>query len=258
MTIDTLKEISTKIKPTEVYNEGWMTRLLVYYSIEEKLVLKNKEKVIIDFSKIQNWTSEALISSPFVKAKAIREGYTHADIALGDFTVKYKKKGEKEEKGRGKLTVKDNANNFGIIEAKMASPLSKKTSNTEDYNQAARNVACIAYNTYELSCKTFFYVVAPQSKLKLNKKNVNIIIDLVDSEKIVKCIDKRIEDHNVKNTNDEDKIKNKQDLIDQASNCEVGVISYETWIEQIQDENTKAELNEFYTKCKNWNNIKDA
>ncbi|MDV7187420.1 hypothetical protein R3X25_09020 [Lutibacter sp. TH_r2] len=248
MNLEVIKGIKDKINPTEIYNEGWMTRLLVYYSIEEKLVLKNNEKVIIDFSKIQNWTSEALISSPFVNAKINNEGYTHADITLGEFSVDYSKK-----KKKGKLTVNDNANNFGIIEAKMGSSLSKGTKNAPDYNQAARNVACIAENTYSKNCDIFFYVVVPESKLKLNKKEYNQFYDIVNSGKIIKCIEKRIDDHNKFN---DIKIEYEKEIVNKAKECKVGVISYESWIEQITDENVKAMLDGFYEKCKTWNNIK--
>ena len=70
------------INPTQIYNEGWMTRLLMKQSILEKTKLEK-----FDFGKFNNWTSEALISSPFLKAKKCKEGYTHADIAFGDFIV---------------------------------------------------------------------------------------------------------------------------------------------------------------------------
>lgn len=78
-----------RLNPTAIYNEGWMTRLLVYRSIEQKLVFNR-----IDFGNLKNWTSEGLISSPFIKAEHYREGYTHADMALGDFSIKYEERGE--------------------------------------------------------------------------------------------------------------------------------------------------------------------
>jgi len=166
--VDIIKTIDTEnpgINPTVIYNEGWMTRLLVYESIQEKIQLSD-----IDFGKISNWTSEALISSPFVKANTHREGYTHADMALGDFSVNFNERGE--------IIVPKNAKVFGIIEAKMGSNLSQGTTHFKDYNQASRNLACIASNTCDINCKIFFYVAAPEKKISEHeiKKQIDLRI----------------------------------------------------------------------------------
>jgi len=91
--IETISTDNPALNPTAIYNEGWMTRLLVHYSIKEKIVLHD-----IDFSKIRNNTSEALIDSPFVHASKYREGYTHADMVLGDFTVNFGLNGKQNNK----------------------------------------------------------------------------------------------------------------------------------------------------------------
>jgi hypothetical protein len=70
--IDIIKSIdsdSSNINPTQIYNEGWMTRLLMIQSIKERIIFKG-----INFAEIFHWTSEALISSPFVSTKQNREG----------------------------------------------------------------------------------------------------------------------------------------------------------------------------------------
>ncbi|WP_026706664.1 hypothetical protein [Flavobacterium frigidarium] len=233
--------VYTNIKPTEIYNEGWMTRLLVHYSKQQNIKLKE-----IDFEKIDNWTSEALLSSPFIKAAKIREGYTHTDIALGDFKVNYKQNGV----GSGKIIINDLAKVFGVIEAKMGSPLSSFTSNAKNYNQATRTITCIAENT-KLNCFTFFYVVLPECKVdKRNKKGITIR-DLVKPENIKFQIEKRILDHN--ESNDVKLIE--RDVFDKVDKCIVGIITYEEWIELFSDVNIKSTLNDFYSKCKKWNNI---
>ena len=234
--------VNSNIKPTEIYNEGWMTRLLVYYSKQEEIELAG-----IDFNVVNNWTSEALLSSPFVGAQKAKEGYTHADIALGDFNVDYKQNG----KGSGKIIVNEDAKIFGILEAKMGSPLSSFTTNAKDYNQASRTVACIAKNVTN-ECKTFFYVVLPESKV--NKKNrVKIsIADLVNKNEIKKQIVNRISHHNLFN---EEKLTDIV-IIEKTEKCSVGIITYEDWIKLFTDETINKTLNEFYAKCKKWNNIK--
>ncbi|WP_298327427.1 hypothetical protein [uncultured Dokdonia sp.] len=233
--IKTMNNTSSSVNPTAIYNEGWMTRMLMYYSVKEKLNFKG-----IDFTN-KGWTSEALISSPFVSAKSNREGYTHPDIAIGDFKIDYSVS--------GKLDIKD-ANEFGIIEAKMKSPLSRGTKNAKDFNQASRNVACIAHNTTE-ECNTFFYIVLPESKRNHKKRDGTTIIDLVNRDTIRKQITERIKSHN--NTNQDQLDDN---LIERAKQCKVDVFTYEEWIKAFNDIKIKEELNEFYNNCKIHNKIK--
>jgi len=227
---------ASNVNPTEIYNEGWMTRLLMYYSVKEKLSFKG-----IDFTN-KYWTSEALISSPFVSAKSKREGYTHPDIAIGNFTVKYTVS--------GRLMVDENAKMFGIIEAKMKSDLSPGTENAKGFNHASRNVACIAHNTTK-ECETFFYVVLPKSKRDHKKRDGTTIKDLVNIDTIGEQITDRVKSHN--NTN-EDQIDT--NLIERVKQCKVEVITYEDWIKAFNDNKIKEELNEFYDKCKIHNKIK--
>lgn len=234
---DIIKSIHTNqpnVNPTEIYNEGWMTRLLVYHSIEKKIKLKT-----IDFGKIKNWTSEALISSPFIHAKNNREGYTHADMALGDFTVDY-------EKG-GKINIPQSAKTFGIIEAKMGSPLSQGTTHAPNYNQASRNVACIAENTSD-TCSSFFYVVAPESQMKKVHKNGFCNEDLVQPSVIKDQIAERFDLHNSVNEAN----PNETSIKTRVPNCRIGTITYEEWLKKLASD----ELDKFYMSCKKWNKIK--
>lgn len=234
--LDIIKSIDSRlpnINPTEIYNEGWMTRLLVYYSLQEKINLED-----LDFKKIETWTSEALISSPFVKADFKREGYTHADMALGDFSVDYK--------DRGEIKILDNAKIFGIIEAKMGSNLSQGTTHAPNYNQASRNLACIASNTFDKECEIFFGVAAPEKMLKKHE-----IKEQIDLNTMICQIEERFSDYT-----SEFKKDVKMDLIiSKAKRCNVWMISYEKWIENFNHVEIKKILKEFYNKAKFWNRI---
>ena len=235
--IKSINSIQPNVNPTEIYNEGWMTRLLVYYSIQQKLKLKK-----IDFGQIKNWTSEGQISNPFLHAKEYREGYTHADMALGDFDVNYKKS--------GRIKVDDKADVFGIIEAKMKSSLSAGTTYAPTYDQASRNVACIACNVKN-DCNTFFYVVAPKTQLTKVHRNKKRMIDMVKDKAIEKQIKLRIELHNEHNTT---KIIEKQ-ILERVEKCNIDIITYEEWIKAFQDKKIQRLLDEFYDKCRQWNRI---
>ena len=236
--IEIIKSIDTdfpNVNPTELYNEGWMTRLLTSQSFNEKTKLEG-----LDFGKIINWTSEALISSPFVKAVESREGYTHADIALGDFKVDYEKRGE--------IIILDKAKIFGIIEAKMGSNLSKGTKHFSDYNQASRNLACICSQTYNKECEIFFIVVAPHKQLLKHKieKQINL-------QFMIQQIKERF-----KNYLESFKSSQNMNLIlSKAETCVVRALSYEEWIEAIVNSDSKDFIKDFYMKAKKWNRIKD-
>lgn len=238
--LEIIKSIETtkaNVNPTQIYNEGWMIRLLVFYSKQENIKLKE-----IDFSLTNNWTSEALLSSPFLKVSKIREGYTHTDIALGDFEVNYK--------DRGQIIVNSDAKQFGVIEAKMKSPLSKGTSNADDYNQASRNITCIAHNT-NINCNTFFYVALPETKLQKKNRAGFSISDFIKKDEIKRQIKIRLS-HYISNNIDE---INGVDIIEKVEKCTVGIITYEEWIELFNDTKIKETLKEFYLSCKKWNNL---
>lgn len=233
--IQSIENAHPNVNPTVIYNEGWMIRLLVLTSIQEKVKLD-----IIDFSSILNWTSEALISSPFINANKYREGYTHADIAIGDFKVDYSNRGEIEILTDTKL--------FGIIEAKMGSNLSQGTTHAKDYNQASRNLVCIAHNTIDKhDCKTFFYVVAPASKLKDHEIEGQIELDVVKKQ-----VSHRFEMHK----SETDIYSLKEQIIEKIENCVIKAISYEEWINQFKNSSAHNDLQNFYEKAKKWNRVK--
>ena len=222
------------INPTVIYNEGWMSRLLVKQSLIEKSKVKG-----LDFSKISNWTSEALISSPFVQANTHREGYTHADIALGDFVVEFNR--------RGDININDDANIFGIIEAKMGSNLSQGTTHIKSYNQATRNLACISSQTYNNNCQIFFFVVAPKSILIKHR-----IAEQIELKNMIQQIENRYSIY----LDDSISKLNMDLIIAKAQSCLIQSLSYEEWIDAIISPEPKEFLQDFYNKAKKWNRIK--
>ncbi|NME70942.1 hypothetical protein [Flammeovirga aprica] len=230
-TVNSISSTSTIpfVNPTEIYNEGWMTRFLVHYSLQQKIKIGS----LIDFGKIKNATSEGLISSPFVKAEINREGYTHADMALGDFSVNYEERGE--------ITVEKNASIFGIIEAKMKSNLSKGTTHAPDYNQASRNIVCIAHNTPREDCDTFFIVVAPEKMIKHHQTKEQLKASVVNSQ--------------IENRFEISELDVDEQIMQSVSRCKTAVLSYEEWIEYFKDKDLKDELGAFYKECLKWNRV---
>ena len=234
-TIEKIKALSTlaeSINPTIIYNEGWMIRLLVIESMIEQLKIKG-----IDFEMLatKNWSSETLITSPFVETKENREGYTHADIILGDFSVKFDERGE--------VILNDSAKILGIIEAKMGSNLSQGTSNAKDYNQASRNICCLSYVTRESpDCEIFFVVAAP--KETIDKYEIE---NQIKREKILTQIKERFQ---------HSKEEYLPKIQEQVEKCKILAISYKEWIDQIKDPEVKKILEDFYAECLSHNKIK--
>ena len=148
--------------PTDLYNEGWMLRLVLDWlsfnpGIDHDLAFATTDK----------WYSEALIPSAFlprVRGDKLAESWTHADGVIGDFVIGADREGD--------LSLPEGASRILVTEAKMFSKLSSGVKNASYFNQAARNVACIA----EVICraqispssleKIAFFVIAPESQIK--------------------------------------------------------------------------------------------
>ena len=226
----------TNLNPTILYNEGWMTRLLVDVSLQQKIQING-----IDFSNINKWCSEGLLSSPFLartRPDNLSEGFTHADIVLGDFSVDFKKRGDISPKGSEGI--------FGVIEAKMGSTLSAGTKNAPTYDQASRNLACIAFNTIETKHKIFFTVVAPESNIEKHE-----IRQIVDLQKMLGKISARFDSYEKR----QDMLSLKEKVIDKAKSCVCSVVSYESWLDALSSCSDYSALVEFKEKCYEFNKI---
>jgi len=132
-----------RFPPTDVFNEGWMLRLIL------DAVQSNDMDSDLRFLPQSRWYSEARLDSPFqpvARPDALGEGATRADGVIGHFTFR--------EQTKAGLRLHAGASQFVVVEAKMFSNLSRGTKNALEYDQAARNVACMA-NTIatKLGCR---------------------------------------------------------------------------------------------------------
>ena len=148
--------------PTELYNEGWLLRLALDWFAEHPGI--DGELAVPEGVR---WYSEALLPSPFLarwRGDPLTETYTHADGAVGEFRI--------GESGAGDLALNDHVSHFVVLEAKLNSKLSSGIKNAPGYDQAARNVACIAHVISAAPCpleqiETIgFFVVAPDSQIQ--------------------------------------------------------------------------------------------
>jgi len=150
--------MDSPIKPTDFYEEGWMTSLTMAVVAETGIDLPP-----FRITPTARWWREGLLRSPFnrkFRGDQRGEGLTHADTVIGHFDRRGTTK-------RG-IAVRANATQLDVVEAKINSPLSGRTSNATGFDQAARSVACMAFelDTAHADLTRFgslgFYVVSSE------------------------------------------------------------------------------------------------
>lgn len=160
--LDSCGSSSPLFPPTDLYNETWLLRLVVdWFSRHE---VPGHFLAMPDGGK---WFSEAWLPSAFLpryKGDKLAESWTHADAVIGHFTI--------GAKGRADLQLREDAAHLVVLEAKMFSALSSGVTHAPYYDQAARNVACIAEvlrvakRTPSDLSRFGFYLLAPQSQIE--------------------------------------------------------------------------------------------
>ena len=162
--VNALKECCGKnvetppIARSEVYNETWMLRLTLAL-IHDSDLKENAPNALrlVKSAIMHNWISEGGLEPAFE-----REGTTWTDAILGDVKI-----GDNSKRGIVLAPISDGV---VIVEAKIGSELASGITNSSNYNQAARNIACLAKriegkgNAYYKKCA--FLVFAPEVELK--------------------------------------------------------------------------------------------
>ena len=192
------------------------------------------------------WFSEARLASAFLpryRGDKHAEGYTHADGVIGHFQI--------GKTGRAELTLESDARQFIVIEAKMFSELSKGTTHAPAYNQAARNVACMAElvrranrDPSNISSKAFF-LLAPKEQL-----DAGVFSDFMDITSLERVVKKRVENYDSPKT---DWFEN-WFLPTLGSMC-VSCLAWETVVAFIKsaDRSFGDDLEIFYNRCLEFN-----
>lgn len=127
-------EHDSVLPPTTLFNEGWMLRLILDWAAHHRSSLR-----ALSFADGSRWYLEALLPSRFRprrRGDPAGEGFTHADGVIGHFQLR--------PGGRGDIELLPGARQLTVVEAKMASGLSVGTKRAPAFDQAARNVACVA------------------------------------------------------------------------------------------------------------------
>ena len=231
------------LPPTEVFNEGWMLRLILDWFSRQP-----PSDHQLSFEKDARWYSELLLPSQFLpryQRDPQAEAYTHADGVIGHFSV--------GRSGKGDIELHSDAKQFVVVEAKIFSRLSKGIKNFENYDQAARTAACIAETLFlrqgQISdiSRLGFYVVAPENQLKFEPTFQTFL----EKDSIRIKVQKRIKAYSDP-TDAETKNKWFQTWFLPTLECiDIQCFTWEEIISHIRsnDRHNGDALSEFYKKC---------
>lgn len=233
---------------TELYREGWMLRLVLNWFSTHSEVKDHR----LSFHEGAKWFSEAHLPSPFRadgRKDPLSESRTHADGVVGHFMIG----GE----GKCDLALLNNATQFVVVEAKMSSKLTPGVSHAKYYNQAARNVACIAelIQRQDLDANAFeklaFFVIAPDAQLKKHKS----FKARTNRDDIYKIVEKRVSEYKDSNTFSEKKEWLTNSFQPMLKSIDIDTLSWEGLIKDISrfDRDYSEKLNKFYQKCLQYN-----
>jgi hypothetical protein len=230
-------------QPTILYNEGWMLRLILdcFFTLDVQ-----DHKLAIP--KGCRWYSEALLPSAFLprnRSDSLGESWTHADGVIGHFKIG---KGAKAN-----LVLSSDATHFVVLEAKMLSKLSPGVKHATYFDQAARNIACmaevlrIAKRPASEMSTLGFYVLAPKAQIEQN-----IFEENLKQKSIKEKVERRVKEYG----------GGKNDWLRKyfipAFNCmKIEALSWEGLIDTIKkyDPNTANEFEQFYKLCLQYNKI---
>jgi hypothetical protein len=238
-----------RFPPTILYNEGWMLRLLLAW------FEANRDDQASPFSIPSGckWYSEALLPSAFLprtRGDKFSEGWTHADGAIGEIAIGKERDGD--------LTLLPEAKTFKVIEAKMFSKLSRGTTHARYYNQAARNVACMAEVLFQARKKPqsmsslAFYVVAPKSQIEVGLFEKQMSLTSVHD-----IVERRLREYDKPGPREiwfQDWFLPLMEVID------LRVLSWEEQLDQVaaQEAKSRPALSEFYKECLRYDRLRAA
>lgn len=238
-----LKTLEDHIPSTLIYNEGWLLRCILNW-----FYINSKPSNLIYFFPESTWFSEGLLPSKFIpmfRGDQIAEGRTNADGVVGNIKI--------GSKGKGDVSFVKPFEQLIVTEAKIYSKLSYGTKNANFYDQAARNVGCVAKmlddsNCYLKNIKDLaFYVIAPKRQIK----NEPSFSQWVNKTSIEHKVQKRIKQYKDRKDYNKKEEWFKDYFLPVLSIIKVECISWEKIIKEIKETDNKTGniFENFYKKC---------
>ena len=186
-------QYGTPIARSEVYNETWLLRMVLSclhdYKGDFNASCPKEEREILN--RIRDAVRVRWISEGGLRPTLKNEGTTWTDAIIGAVGIKDDVDDELDSETKRGIVLNRENKNVGVvvIEAKVGSKLSKGTRNYPEYNQAARNIACLAQLVMDDRCdlvdKCSFVVLGPREHIKSweglidNQKRVGNALDVI-------------------------------------------------------------------------------
>lgn len=234
---------------TIFYNEGWLLRLAIDW-----FARRPGDGYILDFSPGARWFSEALLPSQFFaesRADRLAEGWTHADGVIGHVSI--------GDSALADTKLAKDAMQFLVTEAKLFSPLSPRVTNAAYFDQAARNVACIAEvlsragrQPKQLSSLGFF-VLAPSEQI-----SAGVFEKEIARKSIQDKVSRRVSEY--PSPQKEKKVAWLREwFLPTLENTKINCISWESILGHmsVHDKEFAVELSDFYTQCLEFNRVQE-
>ena len=226
--------------PTIFFNENWLLRIVLDWFSGH-----NVGEPSLTFADGARWFSEALLPSAFLprhRGDPLAESWTHADGVIGHFEI--------GASGKGDLGLLPGASQFVVLEGKVFSRLSAGVKNARYFDQAARNVACIAEVLHRAGCQPKgqalgFYVLAPDSQIR-----AGVFAAEVDAGSIRQKVQRRVSEYE----GERDEWLAKW-FLPALERTHIGCVGWENVIATITKADPKAgeAVNQFYQKCLQFN-----
>ena len=155
---------------------------------------------------------------------------------------------------RGDASLLGGLSQFVVTEAKLGSSLSAGTKNASSYDQAARNVACMAFMFGQAGIdptkvdRLGFYVIAPKAQI-----DGGVFGELVTKPSIKGKVAGRVADYGVKHRDWFETI-----FLPTLSRIDLGLLAWEDILTFIESKSSDAGLAEFYKKCLEYNPLRNG
>jgi hypothetical protein len=234
---------------TIFYNEGWLLRLVVDWLSRTPQVEHS-----LRFASGARWFSEALLPSQFLarhRGDGLAEGWTHADAVIGHVTI-----------GKNALAntqLNGSAQQFMVVEAKLFSPLSPRVTHAAYFDQAARNVACMAEvlaragRSPQLLSSLGFFVIAPREQIARQVFSTEMSVRSI-GEKVARRVS---EYPSAERDSKEQWLR--EWFLPTLSQMKVDCLCWEDIIDSIRAKDAEfgSELSGFYAECLRFNRIQE-
>ena len=218
---------------TEIFNEGWLLRLVLKEWLDGS---GGSQFGFLPFPDGITAYSEGQLYTPF-KRGPHREGNTHVDGIVGDFSIEDTKSG---------IELKPNLSYIAAFEAKLYARLSADVKYAPGYDQVSRTAACLINSILLAGAKDDY---SAHLVIVYAEDNRYIDPDLHTRDYVEKQITKRLQGF-LKGAEPGDAVERFaqgwRDVLDHLQ------IRFHTW-EKVLAEIGNDDLDEFYILCKRFN-----